>query len=37
MHIMFASTLNPPYYAVIFSTLLTDNTEGYEKTAKRME
>ncbi|MBL4604260.1 MAG: antibiotic biosynthesis monooxygenase, partial [Flavobacteriaceae bacterium] len=34
---MIASTPNTPYYAVIFSTLLTNNTEGYEETAQRME
>jgi len=34
---MIAKTPNAPYYAVIFSTLLTDNLEGYEETAKRME
>ncbi len=26
-----------PYYAVIFTTLLSNNTEGYEETAKKME
>ena len=34
---MIAITPNPPYYAVIFSTLLSDNLDGYEETAKRME
>ena len=37
MHIMLASTPNPPYYAVIFSSLMTDNLEGYVETAQRME
>jgi heme-degrading monooxygenase HmoA len=31
-----AQTPRPPYYAVIFTNELNDNTEGYEKTAKRM-
>jgi heme-degrading monooxygenase HmoA len=26
----------PPYYAVIFISKLTDNTEGYQHTAERM-
>ena len=34
---MLASTPNTPYYAVIFSSLMTDDLEGYEETAKRME
>ena len=31
-----ANTPTPPYYAVIFSNELADNTEGYEQTAHRM-
>ncbi|GGG99772.1 hypothetical protein GCM10011416_17730 [Polaribacter pacificus] len=34
---MIAKTPQPPYYAVIFTTLLSDNLEGYAETAKRME
>ena len=34
---MIANTPQPPYYAVIFSTLRTDVDQGYEETAKRME
>lgn len=34
---MIISNLNPPYYAVIFTTLLSDNLTNYEETAKRME
>ena len=34
---MIANTPKPPYYVVIFSTLLTDVTEGYLETATRME
>ena len=34
---MIAKTPNPPYYAVIFTTLRTENDEGYEDTAKKME
>jgi len=34
---MIIDSLQAPYYAVIFSTLLSDNLEGYEKTAFRME
>ncbi len=33
---MLASTPKPPYYAVIFSNTLKDDTEGYQKTAHRM-
>lgn len=33
---MFAVTLKPPYYAVIFTSLLSDQTEGYEEMANRM-
>ncbi len=31
-----ANTPKPPYYAVIFSNELSDNTTGYEETANRM-
>lgn len=31
-----AQTPDPPYYAVIFTTLLSDNTAGYIEMAKRM-
>ncbi len=34
---MIAKTPNPPYYAVIFTTLRTDIDEGYEDTALKME
>lgn len=34
---MIAKTPQPPYYAVIFSTLHTEIDEGYEETAQRME
>ncbi len=34
---MIVKDLNPPYYAVIFSTIITTNTEGYIETAQRME
>jgi heme-degrading monooxygenase HmoA len=34
---MIAKTPNPPYYAVIFTTLRTEIDEGYEDTAKKME
>lgn len=34
---MIAKTPQPPYYAVIFSTLRTDDNQDYEKTALRME
>lgn len=34
---MIVSNLQPPYYAVIFTTLLSDNTTDYIKTAERME
>jgi heme-degrading monooxygenase HmoA len=33
---MIANTPSPPYYAVIFTSLRTDITEGYETTAERM-
>ncbi|MEN2283488.1 antibiotic biosynthesis monooxygenase [Algoriphagus sp. SE2] len=34
---MIAQTPNPPYYAVIFSSLRTDIDENYLKTASEME
>ena len=34
---MIVTHLEPPYYAVIFSTIVEDNLEGYSKTAQRME
>ena len=34
---MIVDSLSPPYYAVIFTTLLSNSVEGYEKTAQRME
>ena len=34
---MIVDHLQPPYYAVIFSTLMTDNLEGYQEAAERME
>ena len=34
---MIVETLKPPYFAVIFSTLVTDNLKGYQETAERME
>jgi heme-degrading monooxygenase HmoA len=34
---MIVDNLQPPYYAVIFSTIVTDNLDGYEETAQRME
>lgn len=33
---MFANTPKPPYYAVIFSSTLSEHSEDYEQTAKRM-
>ncbi len=33
---LIASTPQPPYYAVIFSNHLTEDTEGYEGMAERM-
>src|SRR5687768_560151 len=33
---MFAQTPQPPYYAVIFSSELSDSTEGYKLLAQRM-
>lgn len=34
---MIVDGLEPPYYAVISSTILTDTIDGYEETANRME
>lgn len=34
---MIAKTPQPPYYAVVFSTVRTEIDEGYEETANRME
>ncbi|MEE9407804.1 MAG: antibiotic biosynthesis monooxygenase [Polaribacter sp.] len=34
---MIVETLKTPYYAVIFSTILTDDITGYLETAERME
>jgi len=34
---MIVDNLIPPYYAVIFSTLITDDLTGYEETAEIME
>lgn len=34
---MIVYNLKTPYYAVIFSTIVTDNLWGYSKTANRME
>ena len=34
---MIANTPEPPYYAVIFTTLRTDIEEGYDETATKME
>jgi heme-degrading monooxygenase HmoA len=34
---MIVETLKPPYFAVIFSTIVTDNLKGYLETAERME
>jgi heme-degrading monooxygenase HmoA len=33
---MFAQTPNPPYYAVIFTSQLSDHTDGYRELADRM-
>ena len=33
---MIVETPSPPYYAIIFTALLTDDMEGYEETAERM-
>lgn len=34
---MIVDNLQPPYYAVIFSTIVEDNLIGYLETAERME
>lgn len=34
---MIVSHLTPPYYAVIFTSTVTDNLEEYTETAERME
>ena len=34
---MIEDKLTPPYYAVIFSTILNENTEGYKEAAEKME
>ena len=34
---MIVDNLTPPYFAVIFTTILTEDIEGYEKTSKKME
>ena len=34
---MIVKNLEPPYYAVIFTTLLTKDLKGYEETAAKME
>jgi heme-degrading monooxygenase HmoA len=34
---MLVDHIAPPYYAVIFSSLLSEDTEGYAETADRME
>lgn len=34
---MIARTPSPPYYAVIFTSVLEENTDGYEEMAKQME
>ncbi len=33
---MFASTPKPPYYAVIFTSTLSDNQDGYQEMAEKM-
>lgn len=33
---MIARTPRPPYYAVIFTSLMTENTKGYEETSNVM-
>ncbi len=33
---MFANTPKPPYYAVIFTSTLAENTKGYEQTADQI-
>ena len=34
---MISDNLQPPYYAVIFTTKMTDNLENYIETAQKME
>ena len=34
---MIASTLKPPYYAVIFSSIAAENKDGYGFMAEKME
>ena len=34
---MIIDTLKPPYYAVIFTTIMSEDIKGYEAAAKRME
>lgn len=34
---MIVDNLTPPYYAVIFSTIVSEDLEGYVETAERME
>lgn len=34
---MIVSDLNPPYYAVVFTTLVTNDLTDYQETAGRME
>ena len=34
---MIVDNLKPPYFAVIFSTVLHENIEGYIEAAKKME
>lgn len=34
---MIVDNLKPPYYAVIFTSTVTDNLIGYKETAQRME
>ena len=34
---MIVDHLQPPYYAVIFSTIVEDNADGYQEAAERME
>lgn len=34
---MILDSLEPPYYAVIFTTILTNDLNGYKETAERME
>ncbi len=36
MHPVIANTPKPPYYAVIFTSLKTDATEGYDAMSNRM-